>query len=56
MRGKVNYSKGIAFEQKFTIYMLKELGYNKTQRRHSMTGSESIKGSEADIICISRSP
>lgn len=52
MKGRQNYFKGLVFEQKFSIYMISELKYDSVKRRKSMTGSESIKGSEADIIGI----
>ncbi len=56
MRGKINYAKGVAFEQRFSIYMMTELGYDKIRRRQAMTGSESIKGSEADIVGVILDP
>lgn len=52
MKGKLSQAKGKAFEQKFSIYMMTELKYDSIKRRKSMTGSESIKGSEADIIGV----
>jgi hypothetical protein len=56
MEQNLSYYKGIAFEQKFSIYMISELKYDSIKRRKSMTGNENVKGSQADIIGVKYDP